>query len=264
MGGVVKAWPAWALRLGLGPQRAEEIFETASSPIAREYLATTRAIAGALLFHKWAASQLPPNVRAHYGDRFVLGAHHLLAGDVFTRTMFHELAEQKLFNPKPVPSVSLCSPCPCKKNGVNADCVLIDGFHGAYKDITAKSIEQWYSGLTGQDAVDVRAFFRVAAPTHPPIREAFGQILTEELLQREGLQVNVNVEGKRTPPRKTLRDAFALTAMVAIKGWLNPSSTDMDSCAEVVAAKFEMSSADIIWNQWKDVEPENRESDAHR
>ena len=184
------------------------------SPRTLELFAEARAIGGAYRFHQWAASQLPPNVRAHYGERFVLGAHHLLADNFPSLSVAHNL-----FDPKPEPTVLLdCPLCSCKTDdGKRADC-LIRRFHNAFESITSEGIAEWYSGLDGLAAKDVRAFFRGAAPTHPPIREAFGQILTEELLQREGLQVNVNVKGKQTPPRKTLRDAFALTAMVRDQG----------------------------------------------
>ena len=36
-------------------------------------------ILGARRFHKWATSQLRPEVREHYGEQFVLATHRLLA-----------------------------------------------------------------------------------------------------------------------------------------------------------------------------------------
>ena len=166
----MNAWPAWALRLGLGARRSEEIIEAAPSPKGREYLTTNRVIGGALLFHKWAASWLPPNVRAHYGDRFVLGAHHRLTGDVYTRTMFHEYAEQKLFNPKPAPTVSLaCSECRCGMVGRKfADC-LSRRFRKAYDRINSDSFESGWSLLLQTYRADVSAPDNVVPLRRPRI-----------------------------------------------------------------------------------------------
>ena len=224
------------------------------------------AIYGAFLFHQWAASHLPREVRAHYGDRFVLGAHHLLE-DHFSVLS----GVRKRFYRQPDPSViPVCRECKCKPEdaptdrkpdpSVIPDCLLIDRFHCAYKDITSDNVAEWYFGLFVPDAINVRAFFRVAAPSDRELLKARNQILSQELSQQVGSPATVKVKGMQTRPRVTLRDAFALTAMVAIKEWVNPSSTDMDSYAGVVADRFEFPSADSVVNALASACPEDRES----
>ena len=210
---------------------------------------------GARRFHKWATSQLPANVREHYGDFFVWGAHSLLENHHFAVTAIGEG-----FDSKPEPTGSLaCSPCPCTTEGELADC-LIARFHRAYKDITSKSIADWYFGLDGQAAKDVRAFFRVSAPQDLLIREAFGRVLTQEMspevLRREGVKVKtVTLQGERARPSKSLRNAFMLTAMVAVHEWLDiklahrPKDDRTDDCAALVARKFG-EKASTVRNRW--------------
>ena len=226
---------------------------------------------GAFLFHRWAVSHLPRELRAHYGDRFVLGAHHSLADH------FPVLSEiLKLFYRKPDPSViPICRECKCKPEDASTDrkpdpsvildCLLIDRFHHAYEDITADNVAEWYFGSFVPDAVHVLAFLRVAAPSdHRVLLKARNQILSQEVSLQVGRSATVKVKGKQTRPRETLRDAFALTAMVAIKEWVNPSSTDMDSYAGVVADRFGFPSADSVVNGLESACPEGRESGNRR
>ena len=203
---------------------------------------------GAFLFHQWAASRLPRNVRAHYGEFFVLGAHHLLA------VHFSVLSGvRKLLYRKPDPSVfPVCRGCKCKpedatadrkpKPSVIRDCLLIEQFNCVYKGISSKSIAEWYFGLFVPDAINVRAFFRAAAPADPLIREVRSQIL---LQQGEGLKLEeVALRGKRGRSRKSLRDAFAVTAMLAVHEWLDIKLVEgtnkdcTDDCAAFVASRF--------------------------
>ena len=226
-------------------------------------------IYGAILFHQWVTS-LPEirgrenlrrkNLRAHYRERFVLGAHHLV--DSHFSTM---LAVRNRFYPRPNPSdIPICHECTCKKKGVVADCLLIDEFHSAYKEITAENIVEWYFGLFVHEAINVRAFFRVAAPADSVMLKARDQILSHQLSQREGVTLRVSAEGKRTPPRVRLRDAFALTALVAIIEWLSPSSEDRDAYAAVVAERFGFRSVDRVIEGLASVYPEERASAARR
>ena len=120
--------------------------------------------------------------------------------------MFHEYAEQKLFNPKPAPTVSLaCSECRCGMVGRKfADC-LSRRFRKAYDRINSDSIATWYFDLSGQDEIDVRAFFRFATLSNLTIRMAFERILTQELSpdlsQREGVELKeVILQGKGRAP----------------------------------------------------------------
>ena len=270
----MNAWPAWSLRF-MGAEWTEELLKSAPSPIAREYLATTRAIGGAFRFHEWAASRLPESVRESYGERLALGANHLLAGDIFARTKLHEWAMQRLPNPVPNPSVSgpldlTCRLCVCEKDkGKQADC-LIARFHRTFRDITAESIAEWYFSLDGQAEKDVRAFFRSEAETSKTIRKAFGRILAQEmspeLSQREGVVArDVILRGKAGRQSESLRDAFMYTALLAahewtgIKGAYRPEPKDdspekpkgdrTDDCAALVARKFDVE-ATTVRNQW--------------
>ena len=228
-------------------------------------------IYGAFLFHRWAVSHLPQELRAHYGNRFVLGAHHSLADH------FPVLSETlKLFYRTPDPSViPVCRECKCKPEDASTDrkpdpsvildCLLIDRFHHAYEDITSDNVAEWYFGLFVPNAMHVLAFLRVAAPSdHRVLLKARNQILSHELSLQVGRSATVKVKGEQTRPRETLRDAFALTAMVAIKGWLNPSSTDMDSYAGVVADRFGFPSADSVVKGLASACPEGRESGNRR
>ena len=224
------AVPQWALRM----------------PSARvlELLNEAWNIGGAFRFHQWAASRLKPEVQAHYGDRFVLGAHHLLA-DMLPSL----LAAHNLFDPKPKPSVSLdCSGCQCRTDDERADC-LIGRFHEAFEGITSENIAQWYFGLTGLAAKDVRAFIRVAARSDPLFRKTLERILSGELSQQEGLPVKARVRGGKQRPRTTLRDAFVFTTMFALTEWLDPDRMEKDAYAELVTERFGLSSADIIWRR---------------
>ena len=270
----MNAWLAWSLRF-MGEEWTEELLKSAPSPIAREYLATTRAIGGAFRFHEWAASRLPESVRESYGERLALGANHLLAGDIFARTKLHEWAMQNLPNPVPKPPVSgpldlTCRLCVCEKDkGKQANC-LITRFHRTFMDITAKPIAEWYFSLDGQAEKDVRAFFRSEAETDKLIRGAFGRILAQEMSpevsQREGLEVtNVILRGKGGRPWKTLRDAFMYTALLAAHEWTGikdayrpepkddspekPKGDPADDCAALVARKF-VEEANTVRNQW--------------
>ena len=226
------------------------------------------AINGAFLFHRWAVSHLPRELRAHYGDRFVLGAHHSLADH------FPVLSEiLKRFYRKPDPSViPICRECKCKPEkastdrkpdpSVILDCLLIDRFHCAYKKVTFENIAEWYFGLWVPDAINVRAFFRDEAPADSEMRKARDRILSHQLSQREGVTVQAKVKGKRTRQRETLRDAFAFTAMLAIKERVNPNSTDMDAYAGVVADRFGFPSADSVVKGLASIYPKDRESGA--
>ena len=191
----------------------------------------------------------------------MLGAHHLLADNFRSLSVAHNL-----FDPKPEPTVLLdCPLCSCKTDdGKRADC-LIRRFHNAFESITSEGIAEWYSGLSGQAAIEVRAFFRVAAPSDPTIREALERILSQELSQREGLPVGVKVNGKKSRPRETLRDAFAFTAMVAVHEWCKIALVDgsnddcADDCAALVACRFGIA-AKTLRRRWNDAAPEVRES----
>ena len=154
------------------------------SPRTLELWAEARAIGGAYRFHQWAVRQLPPKVWEHYGEGFMHGANQLLRGNFSALSAAHNL-----FNEKPKPTAPLdCAEtrcetdaeCLCKSDaGKRADC-LVRRFHCAYKSITAKRIAEWYSGLDGLAEKDVRAFLRVATPSDPLLRKAFGRILAQE------------------------------------------------------------------------------------
>ena len=108
------------------------------SPRTLELLAEARAIGGAYRFHQWAANQLPANVREHYGERFVLGANHLLKGTFASLSVADNMSKEKL-----KPSVSLdCPVCSCDADdGKRADC-LIDRFHRAFDSIDSDYIAE--------------------------------------------------------------------------------------------------------------------------
>ena len=120
---------------------------------------------------------------------------------------------------------------------------LIRGFHCAYENITAKRIAEWYSGLDGQAEKDVRAFLRVATPSDPLLRKAFGRILAQEmspeLSQREGVEArDVILRGGRGRPWTTLRDAFMLTAIHAANDWTRIPLHSIDGCIARAAKMF--------------------------
>ena len=138
-------------------------------------LPTPSPLIGARRFHQWAASQLREKVWEHYGEYFVVGAHHLLADHHFLLTVIGER-----FNSKPEPSGNLACPgCLCKTKDELADC-LIGRFHEAFESIDSHGIVEWYSSLDGEDEIHVRAFFRAATPSDPTIREVFELILSRE------------------------------------------------------------------------------------
>ena len=85
-----------------------------------------------------ALHQLPANVREHYGERFVLGANHLLKGTFASLSVADNMSKEKL-----KPSVSLdCPVCSCDADdGKRADC-LIDRFHRAFDSIDSDYIAE--------------------------------------------------------------------------------------------------------------------------
>ena len=246
----------WLERLGEARERAlarvrsaeYRTPEWASRPPSTrvlEMLGEARAIGGAFRFHQWAASELPPNVREHYGDRFVLGVHQLLAGS------FRALSEiHNLFDEKPVSSVSLeClfRNCPTDDNGERADW-LIGRFYFALKNIDSAYIKEWYFDLDGQDANDVRAFFRVAASSDSRIRGAY-----EQILLREESPAIVTVEGNQGNESEALRDAFLCTAIQAAHEATKISILGKGGCRSRAAVKFDMK-ADAVRKAWKKFE----------
>ena len=215
-------------------------------------------IRGAFEFHQWTTKQLPPSVRAHYGEFFVLGANHLLADDF---TVLSGI--RKLFYGKPTSIVSMtCLICPCGTKVERADC-LIYRFKCAFESITSERIAEWYVGLFVPDAINVRAFFRAVAPSIPLIRKARDLILAHELVRHgEGPTEDADVSKNRGAPRKTLRDAFAVTAMIAVHeqtGIALVNTGSGDDCAARVACKFGVSPK-TLRRRWNDVAPEVRES----
>ena len=183
----------------------------------------------------------------------MLGAHHLLADNFPSLSVAHNL-----FDPKPEPTVLLdCPLCSCKTDdGKRADC-LIRRFHNAFESITFEGIAEWYFGLDGLAAKDVRAFFRDVAPSDPLIREAFGRILSREmspeLWQREGVEVKeVILQGKGGRPSESLRDAFLLTAIHAANEWTRIPLHSVDGCIARAAAKFGMEASTVSRRRGKD------------
>lgn len=77
-------------------------------------------IIGARRFHKWATSQLPPEVLEHYGERFVLATHRLLAdgpagdrGTLFLAVSMQDgrlPAKPELSDKLRCPDLNLCNP----------------------------------------------------------------------------------------------------------------------------------------------------------
>ena len=216
---------------------------------------------GARRFHKWATSQLPANVREHYGEFFVWGAHSLIEDHHFAVTAIGEGFDSK---PEPSSGSLDCPLCSCKADdGKRADC-LIGRFYRAFDSIDSDYIKDWYFGLSEQAAKDVRAFLRVAAPSDLLIREALGRILAREMspavLRREGLKVKmVILQGQRARPSKALRNAFMLTAMIAVHESLDikiahrPKDKHSDDCAALVARKFGEKASTVrnLWNRLK-------------
>ena len=192
---------------------------------------------GALRFHKWAESQLPPEVWKHSGGHLVFGAHRVLDDSFFFLSM------APLRKPEPAR----------RRNTKNAQAAdrLIDKFHRAYKRITSERIAAWYSDLAVEDARYVRAFFRAVAKSDPLIRGALDVILTRELSKQEGLRLKVEIE-KSGRPLVALRDAFMLTAMVVVhesQGFELDDGTRRD-CATRVARRFG-EEVGKVRNQWK-------------
>ena len=236
--------------------RVPAILRNDPSSTTLELFAEARAEGGAFRFHQWAASQLPPNVRAHYGDRFVLGAHQLLAGNFAVRSAIHHM-----FSPELKPSAQLdCPTCGCVTNGERADC-LIRRFHHAYESIDSDYIAEWYFSLDGLAAKEVLAFFRNAVPSDPVIREAIEKILSRQV----GLPGKVTVHGEVGNVSKSLRDAFMFTAMVAVHEWLDiklahkPKADRADDCAALVARTFG-EKASTVRNRRKKLSPQISES----
>ena len=250
------------------------------SPRTLELIEEARSIGGAYRFHQWAVSQLPSNVWNALGHRFVLGVNHRIEraaiimsaaeSSIATCALTWRTSTGKLGLAAPPdaapksPARFDCPVCPCGTKYEWADC-LIYRFRDAFESITADSIAKWYSGLTGLAVTDVREFFRVEATSEPKIRAAYGQILSQELLQREGLPVTVNVNAKKTRPRITLRDAFTFTAMVAVHEWLEFKLVDgtnddcTDDCAALVAGRFGIA-ANTLRRRWEHAAPKVREN----
>ena len=246
---------------------------------------------GAFLFHQWAASQLPRNVRDAYGHRFVRAANCLLTDDIVVLSVLAERLEThdatwraarmvygehraeidtpikrrlRLANvPKVKPDVELACPvCPCETECAMADC-LMARFHRTFESIDAESIAAWYSTLDGPESRDVRAFFRTVAQSDPMIRDALGAVLSAELSRQEGLKVTVTIEGESARPSESLRDAFAFTAMAAVHKWLGfpiVSRVGKKDCASFMVGKFGIEDANTIRNRWNLVGREVRES----
>ena len=147
-----------------------------------------------------------------------------------------------------------------------ADC-LSRRFRKAYDRINSDSIATWYFDLSGQDEIDVRAFFRFATLSNLTIRMAFERILTQELSpdlsQREGVELKeVILQGKGGRPSESLRDAFMFTAMVAANETTGIALVNTESggdCAEFVADSFDISGK-TLRRRWTTVAREVRES----
>ena len=231
--------------------------------------ATPSPILGAHRFHQWAVSQLPENIRKDLQDHLVFPAHDRLA-ETFFFTSLRRFREWE-----PTGSLACSRGCRCSIASM-ADC-LIGRFHAVFERIRdePERIADWYIGLPAADATNVRAFFRVKAPTDPVIRRGFEAVLCRELSQRERVAVQkVQLKDKRTRRSVSLRDAFMLTAMAAVHGWLDielvhqPDSDDMSDCAGRVGRVFGIK-AKTVRNRWNRLStraciPEDWTTDEHR
>ena len=219
---------------------------------------------GAFLFHTWAANQLPPRVRAAWGYRFVHAANRLLTdefavlsglverldkADYRNRVARFRLERKRrrkwglrvkpgerdpLKLPRPWSRPPLACPgCRCDREA-KADC-LASRFRFAYGLVTGTRLAMRYHALADtspNDARDLMEFMRAATPSDPIAREAYGIIKARE----DPLLV---VSGQRTGQETAaLRDAFALTAMAAVREWCGLT---VKESAALVAPKFGIS-----------------------
>ena len=235
---------------------------------------------GALLFHQWAASLLPPRVRDTWGYRLVGTATPLLNADTYlTATVLRDRLDKADYRDRvdrfrlerkrrrkwglrikpgerdplkllPTPKVQLACPgCRCAREA-KADC-LAARFRFAYGLVTGRRLAMRYFAIADtrpNDARDLRAFMRAASPSDPIAREAYGNIIARE----DGLLV---VPGERTgQTTAALRDAFALTAVAAVR-----ESCDLlvNASAARVAPKFRISPL-TLERRRHDLDPEAR------
>ena len=210
-------------------------------PDRLEAFEETKAVSGAFLFHKWAASHLQPSVRARYGARLVLCAHRLLK-----RKLANPYSFDHVFNTRIESSVpASCPSCSCDADdGKRADC-LIWRFSLALKRIDADEIVEWYSDLPGNHERDVRAFLRVEASSDLLIRKAF-----EKILLREESPAVVTAGGDPGNESEDLRDAFLCTAIQAAHDWTGIRISGKGGCRSRAATKFEMG-ADAVGKVWR-------------
>ena len=242
----------------LDDMRAGRIAAVAPSPIL-----------GAHRFHQWAVSQLQENVRKDLEHHLVFPVHDRLA------VVYFFVSLRRFREWEPTGSLACSRGCECSIAGM-ADC-LIGRFHAAFERIRnePERIADWFIGLPAADASNVRAFFREEAPTDPVIRRGFEAVLSRELSQRESVAVR-NVQLTNDPARASvsLRDAFMLTAMAAVHGWLDirlvhkPASEDMSDCAGRVARVFGIT-ARKVRNRWNRLStkaciPEDWTTNKHR
>ena len=232
---------------------------------------------GANLFHQWAASRLPPNVYEAHGHRFAYGSNQQLfplypfvteidemlvkAGvvewgprlDETQREMARELG---LPAPPNLPPGLACPICPCGTKSEWADC-LIHRFHDAFESITDERIARWYSRLPERKARHVLAFIQAETPPDPLFRRA------HELIRTWSTGDSVPLKGARGRHSEKLRDAFALTAMVAVNKWLKlplvNAIAEHDECAALVAGVFGMN-ASTLRRRWNTVASKVRET----
>ena len=213
-------------------------------PDALEHFAEVKAVSGAFLFHKWAASQLQMSVRARYGPRLVLGAHRLLKRKLANPSAFDHMFRTGIDSTVPVN----CRLCSCDgDDGKRADC-LIGRFSLALKRIGADEIAEWYSDLSANNATDVRAFFRVAALSDWRIRHAYDQVLS-----RQEFPAIVKVVGDPGNESEDLRNAFLCTAIQAAHEWTKIRISGNGGCRSRAAAKFDMTAGAVgkVWRRFE-------------
>ena len=121
---------------------------------------------GAFLFHRWAASLLPVELRMNFGEWFVQGASILpdvsvsLPGERkdFVWSIQSILDRERPASETEQPLSPACPGCECEKSCTPivamAGC-LIRRFRETYDDITPERIErEWYSTLDYQKDID--------------------------------------------------------------------------------------------------------------
>ena len=204
----------------LSPQVIEET-EAVAAKVLEDMRAGRIAAAprspriGAIWYHDWLESDLPPNVK------FPLGMNHWLREPVFPddHWLFGSdgsppmswLDLRNMMKARREARLEISVPKPAKRHKPKPSC-LIRCIHAAFERVTRERIADWYFDLPNWQQDYVRAFIVAEARSDRLIRLAGDEIAT----RRAGYPVTMVVPSKRGSPRKSTRDAYMLAALATL------------------------------------------------